>query len=190
LRRSTNCNGAIAYESSPSPPSLIDLAQNWGEVLIRERAVPTQMGPLHIFVPLDPAPTAVQMDMTRQIWDMVPPQIANQFRVPPTGVDSAWIDAAAAAMFAASSDEMRVEIGLIVALGYSHEKLRMLAAMGVIANWWWMREGLVWTLLQQPLGGGAYKVDDAAVVEQWEFAAGRIQARIVMEELEASVREQ
>jgi hypothetical protein len=204
LQRFANRSDAAAYEISPSPSAVDaeelpndtgvssstqnDLLRNWGAEYIQERAVPAGTEPLHFFVPFDPSPNAVQMEMTKSIWKMVPAAKANQFHIPPTGVDSAWIDAAAAAMFTASSCEVQVEIGLIVATDYSHEKLRILAAMGAIASWWWMREGLVWTLLQQPLDGGVYRVDDSTMVGQWQFATNMVQARVDMQERDAVER--
>ena len=164
-----------AASAKPSYP--INLSQNWGEARPqRERNALPQGGPKHYYLPIKPPPNGEQMEMTKDIWNMIPEDIAIKFGVPPTDVTSEWINEATNAMWEASPVETRARIGVMASADYSLGKLRLLGATGFLISWWWMREGLVWTLLQQHLDRSEYNVYDHMVAEQCKTAHYNLKA--------------
>jgi hypothetical protein len=161
----------MIHYSAQKPIRGLDLAVIWGQMLMPLRLQSAEAAARHNFVKFYPWPSDDQMATTRKIWRSFDPLVASKFLVPSTagGVNSSWINEAANAMFEASDDVLRGEIGLKVANTYSHEKLRILAALGFIGAWWWMREGLVWTLLQLHIPG--FKVDDSEMKQEWDKVA-------------------
>jgi hypothetical protein len=143
------------------------LAVNWGQVLMEAPAAP------HTYVAIEPLPNVSQMVTTRNIWCSFSPLVTSKFSFRREGVNTFWINEAANCMFEASGGELRRQIGIIVADTYSHKKLRILAALGFIGAWWWMREGIVWTLIQLQIPG--FRVDDSTVRDEWKKVENALQ---------------
>jgi hypothetical protein len=147
-------------------------------VELPDRDIQKGTGPIHTVIVTQPRPTVQQMAITKAIWQRLPSHITSQFRVPPTGVNSRWINAAAHAMEESLTVNQRTQIGINVANTWPHSKLRILAAWGYIGRCWWLREALVWTLVQLPLNSGLYKVDDAESKAQWDYFAMDLPAHL------------
>lgn len=136
---------------------------------------------MHKCVEFDPIPSPIQLRLAKIMWNALPSATAADFLVPPMDVNSTWIDRAVTVVWDNAVNTNLVErhfdlsiasqAGILAATDYSHDKLRVLAVRGIPAGKWWVREAVVWTLLQLPAApDGNCRITDSAAVYQWKNA--------------------
>ncbi|KAF2675707.1 hypothetical protein K458DRAFT_437793 [Lentithecium fluviatile CBS 122367] len=112
--------------------------------------IPQGNGPINFFVPIGPLPTPSRLRTVHMVFNMMSLTAQQRFHnYPSTGVNSDWLDAAANAMLEAlvSRTVICSHAAISASTKYSSEKLRVLAMLGFLPSWWWLREGLIWSLL-------------------------------------------